>query len=307
MQIMSTGQQRAQSISIQVSDRTKCNAGCKFCISRTTPGHTTSDDIKRCDMKRLEIGLRMAERMGATHGILTGKADPMQEDVGYLADLLKLTSRYMPIVDMHTNGIVLQKNLEIMNRLIDNGLSMITFSIASFDKDENKSLMGVEQNPVALIGNAVHEGLLVRCSLVVNKKGVRDINGIMEYVHRAGNLGAHMVVIREVWVPEVSSVYDAKVLDWNVKNKIPIGPLEEEFVKIAKDRNNAYGLQQRDPLPWGVPVFVIGRTLKDVNHGVNVTFARCDQANSGPVMKSIVHLPDGHGYRNWDHRGDILY
>ena len=68
-----------------------------------------------------------------------------------------------------------------------------------------------------------------------------------------------------------------------------------------------YGLKQKTPLPWGTPVFVVGGTFNDTQHGVNVTFARCDEATVGSVLKSIVHKPNGHGYRNWDHNGDILY
>jgi len=307
MQIMSTGQQRAQSISIQVSDRVRCNARCKFCISRTTPGNGTNVDVKTCLPHRLKIGLRLAERMGATHAILTGKADPMQENIEYLCLLAKQASKYMPIVDMHTNGFGFMIKEESFKMLVNFGLNMITFSVASFNEDDNKELMGINQNPQYLIALAKKHNLLIRCSLVINKKGVNDITGIMNYIQMAGNLGVHMVVIREVWVPEVGRNYDAGVLAWNKENKIPIAPLEEEFKKIAKDCHNPFGLQRRDPLPWGVPVFAIGNIFDNPDHGVNITFACCDQANSGPVMKSIVHKPNGHGYRNWDHEGDILY
>ena len=117
-----------------------------------------------------------------------------------------------------------------------------------------------------------------------------------------------MVVVREVWVPEVYGAFNQKVYEWNKENQIPIGPIEDEFVRTAKDLGNPYHLKQRDPLPWGTPVFVVDNGF-DIGkqYGVNVTFARCDDATSGPVIKSIVHKPDGHGYRNWDHDGDILY
>lgn len=309
--IVSTGQQRAQSISIQVSSREKCNAGCQACISRTTPGTTLRDieNLRLCEEKRLRVGLGYARHLGATHAIMTGKADPTQEDADYLAALVKTAREYIPLVDMHTNGFLLQlkkAKRNLLPVLVDAGLTMITFSISSFDPDVNFRFMKIRQRPAELIRAARDLGLLVRCSLLVHKEGVEDLNDIMNYIKVAGDLGVQMVVIREVWVPDAYGRCNKKVYDWNLKNKIPVGQFESKFRRIAQSTNQ-YGLQERDPLPWGTPVFVVGGIFNDPEHGVNVTFARCDEANSGPVMKSVVHKPNGHGYRNWDHNGDILY
>lgn len=311
MDIMSTGQLRAQSISIQVSERTKCNGHCKFCISRTTPGNNTEKVLypKKCGFKRLKVGLNFAKTLGATHAILTGKADPTQEDYPYLCNLVTLASRYVPLVDMHTNGLSLQEHGDsrVIESLVDCGLTMITYSIASFDDVVNRAIMGIPQSPEYLIKKALDLGLLVRCSLVVNKSGAADFDGVMNYIQAAGDLGAHMVVIREIWIPEIYGDYNREVYEWNVANKVDISDIENTFIKVS-EKPNKWGLAQRDPLPWGTPVFVVGGNFSNnSNHGVNVTFARCDEATRGPVIKSIVHKPDGHGYRNWDHNGDILY
>lgn len=307
MNIVSNGQLKAQSISIQVSDRTKCNAGCLFCISRTTPGNNNGNSVCReCDFKKLSTGLRVAERMGATHAILTGKSDPTQEGINYLADVTKIAAKHIPIVDMHTNGLVLQKVPGNLYYLKDAGLNMITFSIASFDSQINKKLMGVVQDSENLIREANKHSLLVRCSLVVNKSGVKNVEEIMKYIQVAGNAGAHMVVIREVWVPEVFKGHNHEVYEWNKQNKIDLTEIEYQFNLISQ-RPNGYRLCARDPLPWGTSVYAVGGIFDDPDHGVNITFAKCDQATSGPVIKSIVHKPNGHGYRNWDHHGDILY
>lgn len=309
MDIMSTGQLRAQSISIQVSERTKCNGHCRYCISRTTPGQETNElNPKKCDFGRLEVGLNFAKTLGATHAILTGKADPTQEDPDYLIRLIEISREYVPLVDMHTNGLRLQNvKEENFKALVDAGLTMITFSIASFREEVNKSIMGIPQKPEKLIELALKHELLVRCSLVVNKSGEKYLDDIMNYISKAGAYGAHMVVIRELWVPEVYGSYDREVYEWSKANQISIGPLEATFKKVASMKGNGYNLSERDPLPWGTPVYVMGDFPGNHAHGVNITFARCDEASRGPVIKSIVHKPDGHGYRNWDHNGDILY
>ena len=97
------------------------------------------------------------------------------------------------------------------------------------------------------------------------------------------------------------------MFNWNKENQVKIKPLQDELIEIAQKSNNDYGLQLRDPLPWGTPVLAVGGIFEDQNHGVNLTFACCDEATTGSVIKSIVHKPNGHGYRNWDHNGDIVY
>ena len=307
-----SGQMRAQSISIQLSDRTRCTAGCRFCISRTTPGTSGAETrkVKTCDMNRLRVGLNYAKQLGATHTVLTGRADPTQEDETYLLEVVRTAREYLPLVDMHTNGFLLldgKSKADLLEKLRDAGLTMITLSIAHHENEKNRELMIQKQSAASLIKRARDLGLLVRVSLVINRQGIVDVDGLMEYIRELGNLGAQMVVVREVWRPEVYGEWNKEVYQWNNDNWIDIGPLQEEFHRIALEKNNAYGLREGNPLPWGTPVFLVNNTFSDPTHGVNVTFARCEEANGGTVMKSIVHMPDGHGYRNWDHRGDILY
>lgn len=308
------GQMRAQSISIMCSTRTRCNAGCRFCISRTTPETEVvtekPGEVVLCDERRLRIGLRYAERLGATHAILTGKADPTQEDPDYLEFLVRTAQDHLPLVDMHTNGWLLhpgKARADLLRRLERVGLTMVSFSLASFDEAENRELMGIRESAAELIPIARDLGLLVRCSLVMNARGVKDAAGVLDYVQRAGDLGAHQVVVREVWRPKVYGAWNAGVYEWSHGNAVEVAPIQDDFIRMAADPDNAYGLQQRDPLPWGTPVFVLGGRFKDPAHGVNLTFSCTEEGTGGSVLKSIVHKTDGHGYRNWDHNGETLY
>lgn len=298
----------ALSFSIQVTNRVKCNGGCKFCIAATTPGSVIEETgIKICEENRLRIGLGYAKNLGASHAILTSKAEPTQEDPDYLCHLIKTAREYLPLVDMHTNGFLLTRGSKsnLLERLAEAGLTMVTFSIASFSNSTNKHLMGLEQNAEELISKALKLGLMIRCSLVVNKSGEHDFDTTMDYIFKAANLGVHMVVIREVWIPDNTEGQKNSVLSWNKNNQIPIAPLQAQFVEAAE--HNLYGLRLRDPLPWGTPVFTVDGRFVDSDHGINITFARCDEASTGKIFKSIIHKPNGHGYRNWDSNGDILY
>ena len=306
MNIVSTGQMRAQSLSVQVSNRERCNAGCKFCISRTTPG-TDGDvgKVQKCDLGHFKRGLKYATRLGVTHLILTGKAEPTQEECNYLCSLIKESQPYIPLADMHTNGLVLEKNSYYLEDLVNAGLSMITFSIAHFDRKVNKYLMGIDVDYGALIKQAVEMGLLVRCSLVLCRQGISNVRETGEYIRRMGNFGAHMVVVRELWIPEFRRASGNKVYEWNAANKIPLHAVESEFSYITKLGEG--NIRMLDPLPWGAKVYAMEGCFDDTEHGVNITFAKCEENARGPVLKSIVHKPNGHGYRNWDSNANILY
>ena len=305
-----SGQMRSQSFSIQLSDRERCTAGCKFCISRMTPG-TEDFDVKvpkTCNLERLRVGLGFAKQTGATHAILTGRADPSQEDDQYLLNVIRMSREYLPLVDMHTNGYLFQEGMpkaDLLPKLVEAGLTMITLSTASHHFAQNRELMLMKKSPAELIKRCRDLGLMVRVSLVINKSGIHDAAGILEYIKVLGNLGAQMVVVREVWRPESVGRAVSEVVKWNTQNWIDIAPLQKQFEQFGKKKLN--GVRIGNPLPWGTPVFLVGGIFDEVAHGVNVTFARCEEANGGTVMKSIVHKPDGHGYRNWDHNGDILY
>lgn len=307
MEIVSTGQMRAQSISVQVSSREVCNGRCKYCISRLTPGVSVEEKrVGRCSMDRLKVGLNYAKALGATHAILTGKADPTQERPEYIYEMIKTCREYLPLVDFHTNGLILQKeNPRIsLENLAKAGLTQVTYSIASFDPTTNQSLMGIPQNTKALIKLALRQKLMVRCSLVMCKPGVENFKELLEYIRITKELGAHAVVVREIWIPDVYEIRNREVFEWNKKNQILITPIQEEFLKRFplgerfSEEEYLKGKYIRN-LPWGVPIFDI--------EGINVTFARCEESYFSGCLKCIVHKSNGHGYMDWDHEGSILY
>ncbi|HCC23418.1 TPA: hypothetical protein DF272_04570 [Candidatus Falkowbacteria bacterium] len=297
----STGQLQAQSLSCMISNRTRCNAGCLGCISRTTPGCSQlSTDIVELDIHRLNVGLDFASRCGATSAILTGKADPLQERPTYLTKLIRTCRAKMPEVDIHTNGFLLGKRHQLKN-LVNAGLTMITFSIASFNPDENTAFMGENARHMdyhRLIAEARALGLKVRCSLLLTKISVNGLNGVIDYIRTAKEYGAHQIVIRELWVSDVEAEHQSETWYWNQANKISLDPLIKEFWRCHR-RGHQHGIKYIWPLPWGAPIFDV--------FGMNVTFARCEESLNGATLKSIVHKIDGHGYRDWDHEGSILY
>lgn len=167
--------------------------------------------------------------------------------------------------------------------------------------------MGVPQYAPELVAAALDAGLLVRCSLVLSKPGLSTSHDVWEYAQRVGQWGAHMVVVREIWRPKSYSfdpLYQ-EVREWNAENWVDLAVVETDWQTLLRDER-AYKIRELDPLPWGQKVYAAGSSL-DPNHGVNVTFTRCDDAVRGDFLKSIVLKPDGHGYRNWASNADILF
>ena len=224
------------------------------------------------------------------------------------------------MVDLHTNGTNLFNNYEI-SQLAEGGLTKITFSIAHLDSDVNKKLMGVMQDTEMMIKTANTYGLLTRVSLVLTKSGISTFEEVVRFIREVGEMGAHMVVVRELWIPNLVNPANKEILKWCEENFISVESIEKKFFNTTHEyhmgsvselgqfitKENSLGLIVGEPLPWGPPVYGMEGKFRDQNHGVNITFARCDQNSKGPVLKSIVHRPNGHGYVNWDSNCFILY
>lgn len=298
---------QALSMSIMLSTNTRCNGGCKSCISRTTPNCVSADSktIQTCDFDRLKVGWGYAQHLRATHAILTGKADPLQEDADYLREVIAGSRKYMPLVDIHTNGFGFGRKQSVRS-LQKSGLTNITFSIASFYQEDNAEFMGIKELPLQAIAEAVALKMYVRCSLLLTAETIYDFHGIMDYIMTAGEMGVNAVVIREIWRPDRMLGESNEVYEYNRANFVSIGEPEKAF-DLASQSHNMYGISKRKPLPWGQPVFTVSGVFKNSDHGVNVTFARCNEGETGSIIKSIVHKPDGHGYSAWDDPGTILY
>jgi hypothetical protein len=275
--------------------------------------------VTRCSLNDVEKGLHFAKRVGATHAILTGKAEPTQEPEKYISDLIYTCRSERFLVDMHTNGFLLQNNIGgdyTLKRLAKAGLTMITFSVFSDDLAVHRDITGLMVDFESLIREANRLGLLVRVSLVLSQAGVGNYNDVIEFIHHFGNLGVHMVVIRELWIPSHAAMIGkecaAKVFEWNKANLVKLHEIVPHFEDMASKAHKsivwaAAPIYRLAPLPWGAPVFAMEGCFDDPEHGVNVTFALCEENDKGPVMKSIVHKPNGHGYRNWDFNANILY
>jgi hypothetical protein len=237
----------------------------------------------------LSRGLKYARQLGATHCIITSKADPLQ-DWSYVQDIAFQASEYGFLVDLHTNGYLLVRSM------IDEFLGhvdQVTFHTESFDKDVNREIMGIQPPDEEVVRCIVKLGKLVRFTALANKKTLPDVRAVIDYVKRAGALGAQRVAIREL------GTYNK----WCEDNWVDVVDMFFKMAALTNPHTTGNALYRRGAgLPTGENVFLFDDPPVQLTLGSGC-FGEADDF----TIRSIVHRPDGHGYRSWFDVSNILY
>jgi len=252
-------------------------------------------------MPRMRALLDYGRQGGAMTVVLTSKAEPtldLKHDPSAFLDRVMLCRDHLPQVDLHTNGVLLQKEPDWLKMLVAAGLNMITLSVASFDPSVNTQLMGLGIDYERLIGRMNEVGVCVRVSTVCTSANIPDGEAARQHVQAAKRLGADMVVLRECWRPSRFSDKGRAVADWIAAHYVSSASVQKT---LAADPD----VREVRTLPWGATVY-------DVD-GVNVTFALCDEKFTG-VYKSLQLVPkaypnDSVGWRirgSWGMEGDTI-
>lgn len=293
---------RVQSVSVIPTTRIGCNADCRYCVARMTVGNVESaEGLVWVPMNRMRALLDYGRQGGAMTVVLTSKAEPtldLKDDPSAFLNRMMICRERLPQVDLHTNGVLLQKEPHWLKELVDAGLNMVTLSVASFDPSINGQLMGVGIDYERLIGCMNDVGVCVRVSTVCTSLNVPDGEVARQHVQAAKKLGADMVVFRECWRPSLLTDKGGHVADWIAEHYVSSDRVKKA---LAADPD----VREVRTLPWGATVY-------DVD-AVNVTFALCDEKFTG-VYKSLQLVPKAYpnksvGWRirgSWGMEGDTI-
>lgn len=287
-----------QSISI-VPTVQGCNADCKYCISAMTKA--PKGVFSRLDFNKLTDSLLYAKSGGCQTAILTSKGETLfdlelkendYEFWYYLSSILEDCKNIGKIGqrDLHTNGkLIIGAENQFYELLVQPhyGLTNITVTVASLNKEVNKELMGIDIDYAQLFDYLKSIGLTVRLSCVLNTFGVHDSSTIMEYIKKAADLGVDSVVFREMWIPK--NHRSGKVVEWAYAHFVKLAVAQNLFAMLEKEIKIANVILR---LPWGELVYDVG--------GLQVTSATCTVNKYKEGFKSVIHLPDGHLYSGWD-------
>lgn len=298
---------KIQSISI-VPEDVGCNNRCKFCIARMTP-RSKADNFDRGEyLRKLEGALKYAASGNAQTAIITSKGETLLSGEDHILEIIKLSRKYLGQIDLHTNGTIL--NYKMLESFHENGLTNITLSVPSLNEQELKDITESSIDYGGIIGMAKRIGLVVRLSCVVNKRGVRDLDTMLEYIGKAKRAGAHQIVFRELWIPKRSEIRNAEVRGWSEVNFVPLENFRSLIANIESEGNANFMFS----LPWGEKVYDIEDmniacatcTVNYYNSSCGSALCSKENTNTANTIKSVVFLPDGHLYSSWEFKGSII-
>lgn len=278
---------KAHTFSIVVGDR-RCNANCPYCIAKMTSSEQICADF---DKKKFKRACRIADQMrdGLMNVILTGLGEPLLAP-RQIDEYLWAMDGLFPRIDLQTNGILIEKNLEDLKRWQQMGLSLVCLSVAGTNAVESNSVMGIQAEydywrTASLLKDI---GLAVRLNCTMTKTGIHTPDDAELILDRANNVGIDQVTFREVEMPyEVS---DDKVGLWVYANKA-----SGAAVRLLHHLESRGAVNLLD-MPHGGVVFDYG--------GQNVAIANCLTTSTDPNdIRQIIYFPDGRLQYDWRYRG----
>ena len=164
-----------------IPTETLCNGKCDFCITKTRE-HINSEFLepenleKTLDMQRYISGIE-----------ITGGGEPLLNS--RIEEIANICSDKAP-TRMYTNGEMMHVHYSIADRLTE-----LCISRSHNNEEMNASIMEVHYNLEEIVKNVKSK---VKLSLMLDKKGVSTIGGLMKYLDWADSIGAYKVVVREM-------------------------------------------------------------------------------------------------------------
>lgn len=277
---------KSNTFSIVVGDD-KCNARCPFCVAKMTKQASFSPDL---NLRRLKTACKIAKQSanGFCTAMITGKGEPLLYPE-HIRQVLKTLRRHeFPVIELQTNGVLIEKLKDEMVKWHNDGLDLVCISIAADDPDASNCIMGISGDyryPHAV--RILHElGFSVRLNVTMTRQGLhttKEFNALLARCHR---LGVEQLSLREVAMPNCCG----PIADW-VKKNIPTG-----FSKMLGHYIEMHGGTRLLVLPHGGVVYDICDQ--------NVCVTNCLTGSTDPDdTRQIIYFPDGRIAYDWRFAG----
>ena len=269
---------RANNLTISIPTP-PCKQGCQFCVSNMTFG-VEEDKLKfKFNLPKVRD---LAQRVGVTHVLITGKGDPIDNYEGVL-EVFEVFEQYWPIE--------IQIHIDRMEDILYDE-HFYDFDIISMSVDHPDQL-----DKYAKYCNEWHS--LSRMAVVLNKNF--DGMKLGWFLERCRELNFDQLTIRQPTIPfRTADTKISKITqDWIKENAWPIlyqDNILKEF-QVMVERGGAVKIRD---LMFGASVYDIG--------GIGFTHMEyCVESQNGEVMRSLIYQADGHLYTTWDHKGSIIF
>jgi organic radical activating enzyme len=276
---------KTNTFSIVVGDD-KCNANCPFCVSKMTGGASEVTLNKGRLVKACKIAKSAASGLLTT--MLTGKGEPMLYPDQIEEILTVLDRQGMPLVELQTNGTLIENLRYKMSNWRTLGLDLVCISIASAYHDTSNEIMGIkgDYNYWDAVKILQNRGFSVRLNCTMTKKGLHTTDEFKDLMSKAYWAKIDQVTLREVDRPAC----EGQQATWVGNNK-PVG-----FAKKLSHYIEMRGGTRLLELPHGGVVY-------DLN-GQNVCVSNCLTGSTDPDdTRQIISFPDGRIAYDWRFEG----
>lgn len=258
----------------------KCNFNCPYCVSNMTYG---VQENERRFVENLHKTKRLAERMGVSHILITGKGEPFDSE-HYLEQVLDVFYGDFPIeVQTHHHNFTATGKYFLLKKI-----DVLAISV------DNPNLLSMEKDVWRSLSNDV----LVRLTIILSKR-FKDYR-LPWFINKCHDLKINQLTIRQPTVPK-------RIREDEISLKTA------QWIEDNADDNMYYLLgDQLDQMKGtGEAAFIrdlmFGATVWDIN-GVGFTSMQyCVESQNGEVMRSLIYQADGHLYTTWDHPGSIIF
>lgn len=269
-----------------------CNADCPYCVSKMTRTAAGRLDV---NWRRFRTACNMVCHAsdGLISVLLTGKGEPLLFPE-LISDYLREMQAYaFPLIDLQTNGILIEHSHEQLKHWRDQGLTLVCISICDYDPAISRRLMRIKEefnfwSAVERIHNA---GLAVRLNCTMLNDGISTPEQVEHLIDRCVCHGVEQLTLREVARPSLPIEHPAVQF---VDEQKPHDAARRLYHYL--EMNNAFKLLE---LPHGGLVYDYRRQ--------NVCIGNCLTSTTDPNdIRQIIFFPDGRITYDWNHLGARL-
>ena len=233
-----------------------CQAACPFCYSEASA--SVEQTQQRIDWVTARRWVEVARHRGAERAVITGGGEPTLLRWTELVQLVQTCRSQFHKVVLISNGVRLAKMDEPnavarLKELHDAGLSVLALSRHHPSEVVNARLMNLETLTPALLRRANNKetlpNLQVRLICVLQRGGVKSVEGVAQYIAWAVSAGVEEVCFKELYVSTSQEfVYHSlPANEWSAQNQVSLSLVHQ----WAESRS----FHVTSKLPWGAPVY----------------------------------------------------
>jgi molybdenum cofactor biosynthesis enzyme MoaA len=270
-----------------------CNARCPYCVAKMTPGM----EAPKVNWRNFNIAARYAKAAGVITAMLTGKGEPTLYPDQITEYLKALNKHEFPLIEMQTNGILLQdeKYRPYLEEWYRQNLATIAISIAHYDAEENRKILVPHKQAYIdlprLITNLHGIGYNVRLTCVMTDGLIDGPSSLEKLIDFAARNSADQLTVTPVNKPEHSrnSGIESWVEQHYLKDK------QKQEIKEYLDKNG----HQLMTLSHGAIIYDV--------RGQNVCLSNCltlDKKSSD--VRQLIFFPNGRLAFDWQYKGAVI-